>query len=433
MRSIDERLIASDPATQGYAHPDFGAMVTRVVATPVSRRDAAWQSFRLKVAAAVTVTGVLTGAGIAALSAAGVALPVLSFAASAQHQTGASTSSAFGAVGTDKVVPGMYMPIMRNWQFTGSDNFSSAPGSATVYTLSAPSDPAATLSAAASALGVNLATPTSAGNGQDYLAPGPAYSGWISTSGGFSMWGIGVNNQPGTVSSSDAVAPDSFNATALADARKLGTYNLGAPTATALGTDTSGLIDVTVPILVGGRATDFLYDFTFAVDGSLVSASGVSFTLTTLGDYPLISPAAGVDQINAQLYIASAFVPGFGGFSSGVSSTGAGSSGSGVATPPTVINGSSSAGSAPADTSPPVSPPSTVDSTTTTLPPVIVNLTDVTDQYGAYAMSDGSTLLLPLYVYAGDIAGDSGPVSFRVIPVDPAYLNLSMAVRPQIY
>ncbi|HVB70114.1 MAG TPA: hypothetical protein VND83_01255 [Acidimicrobiales bacterium] len=421
MRSIDERLKASDPAVAGYEHPRFGAMVARVVATPISRRDATWRSFRLKVAAAVALTGAVTGAGIAALSTSGVALPVLSFAAAAGHQTGSDAATKYAAE--------PMMILQRNYEFTGASNFSSAAGSAIVYTMSAPSDPVATLSSAATTLGVNVGTPASADNGQSFSSTGPKYAGYIITGGGFASWGISLTDQSGIVTSSSAETTDAFNATALSDASQLGTFDLGTPTATVQGTDASAPVEVNVPILVGGRVTNLSYDFVFAVDGSLVSANGVSFTLTPLGEYPLISPAAGVDQIKDQLFVASD-VAGWTAASGGVLSTGSSSTGSATpVTPPTVVNGSSSPGSAPSDTT----PPSTDDTTTTTMPPVVVNLTVESDEYGAYAMSDGSTLLLPVYVYTGDVVGQGYQASFRVIPVDPAYLDLSLAVRPGIY
>ncbi|MGH9021338.1 MAG: hypothetical protein ACRDV0_10040, partial [Acidimicrobiales bacterium] len=76
-----ERLTASDPARAGYEPADLGAMVSRVVASRPPR-DLAWRSFRARVAGAAAAAGLLTTAGIAALTAAGTALPVLNFAAS---------------------------------------------------------------------------------------------------------------------------------------------------------------------------------------------------------------------------------------------------------------------------------------------------------------------------------------------------------------
>ena len=57
----------------------------------------------------------------------------------------------------------------------------------------------------------------------------------------------------------------------------------------------------------------------------------------------------------------------------------------------------------------------------------------MSDQYGAYSMSDGSTLLLPVYVYTGDVVGQTWQASFRVIPVDPAYLDLTAIVSARLF
>jgi len=431
MDPIDERLAASDPAAHGYTHPRFEAMVSRVVATRPATRDAVWRSFRMKVAAAVTATSVLTGAGIAALSTVGVSLPVLSLAAGAH---GANTPSA--ATGTK--FAGTMMRLELNWQFTGADNFSTSPGSATVYTMTGPGDPASTLSDAASVLGVDVGTPTSSDSGQSYSSTGANYTGSVVTNGGFASWSIyssasSSGTSSSSTSSTSTMSSDAFDATALADAHQLGTFDLGAPQGTDESGNGAGPFDVTVPILVGGRATDFAYDFSFTSDGTLQSADGVSFSLASLGDYPLISPSAGVGQIDSQLYITTAFAGG------GIepmlgSSVAPTTTPGGPTTPTTAVNGSAPPVATPTDTTPPdTSVTSPVDSTTTTLPPTVVNLTDETTQYGAYSMTDGSTLLLPVYVYDGDVVGQGWQATFRVIPVEPSYLDLSTVTRPGIF
>ena len=75
----------------------------------------------------------------------------------------------------------------------------------------------------------------------------------------------------------------------------------------------------------------------------------------------------------------------------------------------------------------------TTDPTTSTIPPTVVNISGVTDQYGAYSMSGGTTLLLPVYVYSGDVVGQTWQASFRVIPVDPAYLDLTSIVSARLF
>ncbi len=421
MSSFDERLSASDPARDGYTHPAMGAMISRVVATGRPRRDAAWRAFRLKIASAVAGTGVVTGAGILALSSAGVSLPVLSFAAATTH-----TSSAGSIYGTSTAPNAMLMPLQRNWQITGADNVSDAPGSAVVYTLSAPSDLAGTLSQAAQVLGVDIGAPSTNGDDQSYSATGQNYSGWLESNDGFASWGISLNSSTTSAAASGPVSLDQFNATALSDAQQLGTFELGAPSPQALGDNNTGPVDVTVPILVDHEQTDFAYDFTFGSDGSLQSADGVAATLSPLATYPLVSPSAGVGEILSQLYVTTA--PMGGGFATPMlgssSNTTAPSAGSSDATTTVPVNGT--------DSTPPDSVPTT-DPTTSTIPPTVVNITGVTDQYGAYSMSGGTTLLLPVYVYNGDVVGQTWQASFRVIAVDPAYLDLSSIVSARLF
>ena len=56
-------------------------------------------------------------------------------------------------------------------------------------------------------------------------------------------------------------------------------------------------------------------------------------------------------------------------------------------------------------------------------------------QYGVFALANGTTALLPLYVYDGTVAGDGGgyQVSFRVVPVEPSYLDLATVQGPIRY
>jgi len=49
----------------------------------------------------------------------------------------------------------------------------------------------------------------------------------------------------------------------------------------------------------------------------------------------------------------------------------------------------------------------------------------VSTQYGVFTMSNGTTMLLPIYVYVGTVVGASYQVTFQVIPIDPSLLDLS--------
>jgi hypothetical protein len=124
-------------------------------------------------------------------------------------------------------------------------------------------------------------------------------------------------------------------------------------------------------------------------------------------DYPLQSPAAGVEVLEAQQQSY---------FASNASSSQP--SGSGTTTPPS----SGAASSPPADTS---------DTTTTTPagPPIVnVTLDNETISYQTYALTDGSVWLLPIYNYTGVVNnadGSSYTGSWSTIAVDPTYVQVS--------
>ncbi len=431
MPSPLERLSMSDPAAAGYVPGDLDAMVTRV-ARSRPPRDPAWRLFRLRVAGAAASAALLTGAGVAALGVAGNALPVLNFAA-------ASTPHA-SATGTQ--VPSTMMRMIANWSFSAGPSLSTQAGSATVYSLAPGAAGAAALTSAASALGLDIGTPTTT-DGSNYTASTADFTAWLSDEGGYASWGI-LSTSPAATPDSTTVsstATSAFDAQATADAQALGA-TVGAPSDAALGADPNGPVQVTLPVLIDGLSTPFTYDFEFAADGTLLGADGVSVATTALGDYPLVSPADGVAQISAQLFLVT---PGVSeGFASPFATVDGASLG---AAPPTNPPADSGAGSpAPGATTPStVAPPPTIpvttdtsgtttptDAPTTTAPPVPVTITSVSEEYDVFPMTDGSTLLLPVYVYTGtDPSGDS--LTFRIVPVEPSYLDLSNVVRVMLY
>ena len=446
MKSIEERLIASDPAAGApYTSTNYDAMISRIVAVPYEKSATAWRGFKVRMAGSVAAASLLTALGITALNTAGNALPVLGFASASTHK----------ATGFASASPSSTFMIARvNYQFNGADRFPTQGGVATSYALSAPSDPAATLSAIASVLQVDVAAPTTTDHGQSYTANGSRYSGWLVPYAGYDSWGVDSNAaQPATVASTQS--PDQLRALAVSFAQKLGSFDVGAATIDAT-SDPAGPTNVTVPLLVSGENTGLDYVFSFAGDGTLLSAGGESFAIQPAGDYPLISPSAGVDQINAQFGIATGVFTTGGIASASSGGTGSSSGSVGSSTPPTVTPMTSASTTptvvppstepappnsttGPVTSSPPspptgTIPPDSVPTTpTTTPPPTFVNLTDYSSQYGVYTLTNGTTMLLPVYVYDGTIEGDAGyQVSFRVVPIDPSYLDLS-TVRNSAY
>ena len=342
------------------------------------------------------------------------------------------------------------MRMIDNWSFSAGPSLSTQAGSATVYSLAPGAAGAAPLTSAASALGLDIGTPTTT-DGSTYTSSTADFTAWLSDSGGYAAWGI-LSTSPAATPDSTTIAStatSAFDARAVADAQALGA-TVGAPSDAALGADPSGPVQVTLPVTVDGLSTPFTYDFEFAADGTLLGADGVSVATTALGDYPLVSPADGVAQISAQLFLVTPGVSeGFAspfatvdGASSGAApptnppaDSGAASPAPGATTPPTVAPPSPSPVTpTPAPTpSPSPSPsPSPTPVSTTTAPPVPVTVTSVSEEYDVFPMTDGSTLLLPVYVYTGtDPSGDQ--LTFRIVPVEPSYLDLSNVVRVMLY
>jgi hypothetical protein len=424
------RLSQADPAPGGYVPADLEAMVSRVTRQRV-RRDPFWWRLRLGVGGALAATSVATGLAVATLGSLGPALPVFAFSADAHKVQGAAALNV--------AAQGAYTALRPEvtWNITAGVAFSTASGTGIAYDLAAPADPAVALASVATTLGVDFGAPTTKSDATSATSQGPTFAGWLVDQSGYATWGVdhsyasspptlapetaqgGAGSASGETTTSSAIrysaAPVGLVARAVGYAQALVTtgVDVGAPSATS---DSLGDTSVTVPLSVGGLATDFSDTFNFAADGSLLNASGVMADLSAGPSYPLISPAAGVDQILPQLTLTTTYV--------------AASSGGGVAssTPTygsatTTGVGGSSPGQAPPGT------PSPGDSTTTTVEavPTSVTLTAVEERYGVFVLKGGTTALLPVYVYTGTVgSGDASyQVSFRVVAVDPRYLDLS--------
>ena len=435
MQSIEERLVASDPhRTTPSVARDHRALIDRVVAAPYPRPSNSWRAFQAKIAASIAGAGVLTTLGIAALSLAGSTLPVLSLAAGPPKA--AAGARAFGVAST-------FMPINVNYQFTGAERFSTRAPTGDAFTLVAPSDPGATLVHVAAVLGVDIGTPSSPDRGQTLTSAGPQYQGGLTLTRGYAAWSINVTTKT-LATSSPALSSAQLAATALSEARQLTNGTLGAAAVTATSSGADPMVSVVVPVRVGGLETPLNYSFTYAPDGTLIDASGQSFSLEASGHYPLLSAALGVGQITAQFgldegvgYFASGGPIGVSGVGSvsGVTSTGvAGPSPAGTSSTPgtTATPGASSptppgcgpgsdGASAPSDVGAPCAP---------TPAPTVVELTSVANQYGLYSLTSGASMLLPIYVYTGTVRrAPAYAASFRVLAIDPAYLDLSIVRR----
>lgn len=439
MKSADQRLAESDPThASPYTPASYDAMIQRITSSPYPKTATTWRGFKVKMASSVAAASLLTALGITALNTVGSALPVLGFAA-------ASTQRSFSLDGT-VAAPSTLMRLNTNYQFTGAENFSTQASSGEAYTLVAPGDAVATLAQLAAVLKVDVGVATSTDNGQSFTATGPRYTGWLVVNGGYFAWGVDYTLN--ALSPSTPLSVEQLKARALSLAHQLGGFDLGPATIDNLSSDPLSPVSISVPIVVGGVTSDLAYSFTFAHDGQLIGANGQSFSLQPAGSYPLTSPSGAVSEITAQMGVAHGLMSAMGAGGLASSSSGATSSTPGPAvssSDPTTSTLPPGVNVAPPATGPggPITTvvpgpgtPDTVpiDTTPTTIPvPTIVHLTDVSTQYGFFAMSDGTTTLLPIYVYVGNVAGDTSyQLTFQVVPIDPSLINLS-SVRPSIY
>ena len=174
MRSIEKRLVDSNPQTTAYLPANYDEMVARVLRHS-SAANATWRAFRLRMAGSVAAASALTVLGASALNGAGGVLPVLGFSATSSHQL-TSQAQKVGASPSS----GLMMPLMLDYTFQGGGSFSHVAGSAPVYNLESPSYLATTLQTIAKSLGIVLASRVNPTNsGTYYGVNGNGYSGSI--------------------------------------------------------------------------------------------------------------------------------------------------------------------------------------------------------------------------------------------------------------
>lgn len=396
MKSLEERLAQSDPSrARSYEPTDLGAMVARVMASPHPRHDNAWRSFRVKMAGSMAAASLLTGLGVTALGLAGSTLPILSFASSPAHSK------------SDGVYFSVVAPSANEWrtslspELAGGIALSSAPARAVAYAMSGPRDGATTLVAVARAVGVDVGRPVTSNGGASYTSKGPRYSGSLARHRGYSTWSI-ITNPSVRPSPQSMLTDAALLQRAVRLARRTGmSVDAQGSSAGPLMSGAAAQVRVFVPVRANGRGTDFFDEFLLSRVGMLLGAWGQSFTLRSLGEYPLLSPRAGVAQIAAQRNLTPSYlVP---------------------ATPPT--------------SSIPLGPPalrsgSGGNASTNPLTGPILSWRSVSVRYASFTMVNGSTFLLPTYVYVG-VLSHGAHVTFRVVPIKPTYLDLTQVQRPR--
>lgn len=253
MRDAFEALAAQDPAAVAYQHPDPAALVARIGAD--HRRVALPGRFRLAIAAAAGVSGLVTVGLVAALSV-NPALPMLAFAPT-PAPVFAATKSAQSPTTAGVAVP--ERPVAGH--FGPGDSLASA------YQLMVPAAGLDATMGLGAALGV---VGTIGGyNGTTFSETGASGSRiTYETTTGIGRWRYSAGSTTG-------LSPARF---AAAIARQRWGYTVGLDTRTG-----------SSPVLVDGSATTLRVSLTVH-DGRVVAASGPAFVVAAMVNYRLRSP-----------------------------------------------------------------------------------------------------------------------------------------------
>lgn len=251
----------------------------------------------------LTFVGASVAAGSVVIAA---ALMLFGSSPSLVQGTGVGTKPTVPATGTTlptpvlKVEPqtvGGGVAYTPNYDFTADPSLSTAVGTSTAYELTAPSDTASVTGDIATALGVSgPVTYLGPGNYQSGPSSGPDVV--IGSSGGILTWQYPVwtDQPPGVSVPVNDAAPVPTDAQATADARQL-LLSIGVK-ADQLGTPqirrASAAVTVYFPMIVNGVVTDQTSSINYGYGGAVLSAMGIITTATPSASYPTISPAQAV-------------------------------------------------------------------------------------------------------------------------------------------
>jgi len=431
MSDFEDRLRAADPAAAiSYEHPDANAMISRIMAQAPRARRHVLRSFQLRMGGSVALAAALTVGGIAALEGAAPSFAVFSLAA-AKHSAPAGFSASNTKFGTANV-PGTMMRIYEEFNFTAGSDLSANAGTAAAYQLQLPTSASAEVARLAAIFGVTGTPVDTNSDGQDFTVT-DANGNFVGyqTYGTVPQWSYSeaIPQAPDTSSttSDGTTVPMPSQSTVNGDVQNyLSQFGYGyqvtdpqfstsnnVTTSPGQPTVTTNQEQATYGVTVDGQTTDQYLDFTVDANNNLVSADGPAFSVMPAVDYPLQSPAAGVEVLEAQqqAYFAQNASSGQ---PSGAGSSTAGSNSSAGTSPPT----------------PPSSSSDTTNTTTTTPsgPPIIdVTLDSETISYQTYQLTDSSVWMLPIYNYTGVVTntdGSSYTGTWSTIAVDPTYIQV---------
>lgn len=386
MSDFEDRLAALDPAAgASYRHRDLDALISRITSQPVARKRRRWHTIELKLAGTLIAGALVTAGSLAIVQGAGTALPVLALKSPSAAQTfKGAVHSAAGA-----------MQVYERFDFTAGSGLGAAVPTNLSYELKIPSSPASEAARVASIFGVSGAPVNASGDGLDWTVTGSSGHALDYASAGIPQWTFSTTS----LTSSTGYFPS--RTTLAADVQRYLTrlgygYTLSAPSfgtttssATSSATSAPGSTsteDVTYSVDVDGSSTDQYVSFSVDANNNVVSASGPAFSVATTSNYPLQSPAAGVDALNVE------------------------QQGRFPATSPATSAGGST-------------------NTTPSGPPVVNVILDAdTITLETYQLTDGSLWLLPVYDYSGTSVGVDGSLStgtWYELAVDPSYVHVS--------
>jgi hypothetical protein len=309
----------------------------------------------------------------------------------------------------------MMIPFL-NYQFTADPTLSTSPGSAIAYELVSDIDAETAASEIAQVLGIaGQVTDNGDGSFQVGDGSGPTVDTW--TSSGIVEWSFasnsasvistpGSSSSDGSTSTGDAPVPTSDQASsdALAFLASLGvTDSLGAPQLTSSDAE----VDVSVPMLAGGLATDQADEVAYGPGGTVDWANGILASITAGPAYPTIAPtdAVSILQNDHGFVFYGGVAPWGGPRAAGAGAGGAGGGGGGGAPPPPTTT-------------------TTTDTPTDSPPEVDVDINAATLQYSTYSLTDGTSWLLPTWVL-------SGPETGSTVSPGASYSNNILAVSSQ--
>jgi len=374
-----ELLRAANPATDFEIEDEhLDQIINRVVAVQVSTRRSILRTWRMRSASAVAAAAVVITAVVVSLGGGTPALPALALSATSRTAVSAAHGSVYRGTVTHPPLKAP-TPIIGSYTFIAGSGLSSATSSASVYSFGEPTDPSSALMSVANALGVTNAVLSGTSSCQETVTGNNAkvYSQCDVLGAAPITWyynvdlpacqglitnaaGLSVPCAVGWGFTDSSATPSQLTQWSAPLVQAL------APSGVTLGNPAfNGNVNiVTYPCEIDGvPITGCSEMFQYDNGGKLIYATGTTGPVgpfTQLGIYPLISPLAGVGEMSGS-----------------------------------------------------------VSSTTSPQSP-IVTLTSPVLTYAVELLTNGTTVLVPQYTYAG-----SDNASYTALALDPSYFTTS--------